>query len=306
MSGSSLPPPPSVAPPSNRKIIRIGEPASAAKLPESELSSAAPARPRPLSRRARRTWSIVRGALLTVVVVAASVGTAVLARNYIVTSPRFALTSVEVSGNARRTPDEIAERAGLEKGANVFLLDTEAAREKLLADPFIRDATVVRRLPGTARVQVAERTPAALVALGDLYLSTEAGELFKVYEQGDPFDLPVITGLAPDDVATDREGAARSIRRALDVVAEYEHTPLASKAKVEEVHLDSANGERDAVTLIVGKQAIALALGQPPYRKKFEEAARALAEVDKRGGKVEAVLLDNEVRADRVVVRLKQ
>ena len=301
--------PPSTATPSNRKVDRPSDqPAAIAPAAAAAAAAAGTAPGRPLSPRARRVWTVVRGALLTALVVGASVGTAVLARDYVITSPRFALTSVEVSGNGRRTPDEIAARAGLEKGTNVFLLDTEAAREKLLADPFIRDATVVRRLPGTVRVQVAERTPAALVALGELYLSTEAGELFKGYEPGDPFDLPVITGLSPADVAADREGAARSIRRALEVVAEYEHTPLAARAKVEEVHLEAANGERDAVTLLVGKQATALALGQPPYRKKFEEAARALAEVDKRGarpGAVEAVLLDNEVRADRVVVRLR-
>ena len=85
------------------------------------------------------------------------------------------------------------------------------------------------------------------------------------------------------------------------MVAEYEHTPLAARAPIEEIHLTPG----DAVSLIVGKSGTTLSLGQPPYRRKFDEAARALAEIDHRGGKADAVLLDNEVHPERVVVRLK-
>ena len=59
------------------------------------------------------------------------------------------------------------------------------------------------------------------------------------------------------------------------------------------------------VTLIVGKGGLEVVLGQPPYRKKLEQASRVLAELAKRGSKAETLLLDNDARPDRVVARVR-
>ena len=286
----------------NRRVARPKLPADLVEAigielpPEPEPEIADPP-PTPASRVA----AIARAAVGFALVVGLSVTAALAVRRYVTTTPRFAVREINVSGNARRTPDDVATQAGIAKGQNVFSLDLERARARLLADPWIREASIARRLPSTITVQVTERDAAAIVALGDSYLASRDGDVFKRLEPGDPTDLPVVTGLTPDAVADDRERAIRSIRRALDLAAEYERSSLAARAPLEEVHI----AEGEALTLFVGKSAIALQLGVAPFHQKLEEAAKVLGELDRRGAKADAIMLDSEAHPERVVARVR-
>jgi cell division protein FtsQ len=240
----------------------------------------------------------VFGALL---VIALSTTVAWAARRHILTSPRFAVDDIVITGGHRRTEEALASEAGIAKGMNVFALDLDRARASLLRDPWIETATLARRLPGRVVVQVTEREAMAIVALPAAYLAARDGRIFKRLEVGDVTDLPIITGLTSDGVAQDREGTRRTIVRALDLAGDYERSPLAAKEPLEEIHV--SNGAD--LTLVVGKDGTMLALGQPPFRHKIDEAARILADLDHRGARAGLVLLDDEARPDRVVVRTR-
>ncbi len=247
----------------------------------------------------RGSW--LRTVAGVVLLAAASLGVAWATRQYVMTTSRFQVRAIDVVGARRRSDADVAREAGISVGVNVFTVDLEAARAKLLTDPWFSDATLARRLPATIVIQVTEREAGAVVALGDTYLASREGEIFKRLEQGDPLDLPVITGLDPQAVTDDREGLERTLRRTMDLAADYERGPLGAKLPLQEVHV-SAEG---AVTLTVGKHGLTLALGDPPYRRKLDQAARVLAELEKRAAKAEVVMLDNEARPERVVVRMK-
>jgi cell division protein FtsQ len=225
------------------------------------------------------------------------------ARRYVKTSPRFAVTEVVTTGAKRRSPDDLMAIAGIAKDQNVFTVDLDRARARLLADPWVSDATLARQLPGTVYVHVTEREAAGLVSTtaGDTYVVMRDGTPIKRIEAGDPADLHVVTGIPVQQMVDDREGATRKIRRALDLAFDYEHAPLASGKPLQEVHVET-NGD---MTLVVGKSAVALHMGAPPYRRKLEQAARVVFELDRRGAKADAVMLDNEARPDRVVVRMR-
>jgi cell division protein FtsQ len=261
-----------------------------------------PARAPSSSRgRAARVLAALRTALGVALVLGASGGVAWATRRHVMTSARFAVTAVEVLGSERRPADVITSESGIAVGVNVFSLDLDAARARLLADPWVAEAALARRLPGTILVQVTERRPAALVAMGDVFLATPDGEPFKRLEPGDPVDLPLVTGVRSENLTDDREGTLRTIRRAIDLAAEYERGPLARRAPLEEVHV----GADGAFTIVVGHGATQLVLGAPPFRRKLEEAARVVAELDKRGAKAETIMLDNDTRPERVVVRVR-
>jgi len=282
-----------IAPPKLPDVVDIGDAA--------EGMATLPAGADGKGRRAPWLAAAARTALGFALVIGVSWAVAAAARSYVMTSPRFAVTEIVIRGAKLRSEDFVAREAGLEKGKNVFLLDLDQAHAELARDPWLRDVALARRLPGTILVQVTEREAAAIVALGESYLASREGEVFKRLEPGDPSDLPVITGLGADAVADDREGVARSIRRALDLAGDYEHGPLGSKAPIQEIHLASDG----TTTLIVGKAGLALALGDPPFRKKLDEAARVIGELERRGAKADAILLDNEARPERVVVRMR-
>ena len=284
------------APGTRRGGARASEASHAGPL-DADQRSLPPPPPRPPSRLVALARAVVG-----VILVASVSGTvAWAARRYVMTTPRVAVTSIDVTGGHRRSDAEIAEEAGLARGTNVFSIDLDRARARLLADPWISEATLARRLPGTLIVQVTEREAGAIVALGDSYLASRDGEIFKRLEAGDPADLPIVTGLTGEAIATDREGATRAVRRALDLASDYEHGPLAQRSPLQEVHL----GTEGSVTLVVGKSAVSLALGEPPFRRKLEQAARVLAELDRLGKRPDTVMLDNEARPERVVVRMR-
>jgi cell division protein FtsQ len=311
---STLPPisnGPVAPPPSGNTRRRSASPkrASGASIPPSEVPIAAPVKASSLPRESK-TMRIARGVVGFLMVVGIGGTVAWGARKYVKTSPRFAITEVITTGAKRRSPDELASIAGIGKGQNVFTADLDRARARLIADPWVSEASLARQLPGTVFLRVVEREAGGIVATndgspkaagGETYVVTREGAIIKRLETGDPTDLTVVTGVVLQHLLDDREGAARTIRRALDLAADYDHTPLATRSPLEEVHVEP-NGE---MTLVVGKSAVALHMGAPPYRRKLDQAIRVIAELDRRGAKPDSIMLDNEARPDRVVVRMR-
>ena len=221
---------------------------------------------------------------------------------YTRTSPRFAIKTVVTHGNVHRSPEDIARAGGIVVEQNIFATDLEAAQSRLGGDPWIEKVTLRRRLPSTILVDIVEREAHALVSIGpELYLATRKGDLFKKYEAGDPYDLPIVSGIRADDVAEDKGAVVVLIRRALDLLADYEHSGPAKAHPVQEAHLEDDGG----IVLVVGKDATALHLGRGPYRQGIEQASRVLAELGSRKGQASVVFLDNEAHPERVVVRMR-
>jgi len=253
----------------------------------------------------RATGRLGRAAQLvggTVIVLAASVGVAWGARRYITQSPRFAVRTVTVDGAHRRTATQVAAGGGVAVGKNIFALDLAQAGAMITQDPWIEKATVTRQLPSTITITVVEREAAALVVIGgELYVATRDGDLFKKVGAEDPSDLPIITGILPAQVQTDRRGVVMTVKRVLDVAEEAERNGLAKRYPIQELHLEKDG----ALVVTIGREAIALALGQPPYRDKVEEASRILNEVARRRANASVIFLDNDAHPERVVVRMR-
>ena len=274
----------------NRRVARTIPPAPDAAAHE-ERQAAAPKWLGPL-----------RTAAGFVLVASVSLAVAWGSRRYLMTSPRFSLEQVQMSGQKTRTKDALLARAGVKMGQNVFSIDLDAARNKMLSDPYVKDAVLSRKLPDTIVVDIQERVPAAVVALGnETFLVTRDGETFKRLELGDPPDLPVITGLSAEMADGDREGFAARVRRALDVAVDYQQSSLAAKMPLQEIHFEPGDG----VSLGVGSPVTTVVLGGPPYRKKLEQASRVAFELERRGQKPDAILVDNDARPERVVARVR-
>lgn len=260
-----------------------------------------PANPAKKASRSRflSTLQLVAGVL---VVLAASVAVAWGARRYVTTSHRFSVRTVTVDGTQRRTADEVATLAGVAIGKNIFAVDPARAEAGILADPWIEKAKVVRNLPGTIDIVIAEREARALCSIGgELYLVTRDGDLFKKVTSDDPTDMPVITGVLPEQITKDRAGVVLSNKRVLDVAEDLEKVGLARRYPIQELHTNTDG----SLVVTIGREAILLHFGQPPYREKIEQAARVLNEVARRKASASVVFLDNNAHPERVVVRMK-
>ncbi len=244
----------------------------------------------------------IKAAAGIVFVVAASIGLAWGIKQHVVSSPRFAVKNIRVEGTQKRTPEQVAETAGLEIGMNVFAVDLTHARQRLLRDPWIAEAEVDRKLPSTLTIEVTEREATAVVAVdADLYLCNHEGEIFKKLEPQDPHDLIVITGLTSSLVANDRNTAVKRVKEALGLLSDYQTQGPSQRYPVQEIHV----ADDGSLRLTVGKSAVVVEMGEGPYRRKVLRAARVFREVRRQKADPGIVFLDNVAHPERVVVRMR-
>lgn len=78
-------------------------------------------------------------------------------------SPLLDVDRVRVSGAARTADEAVAEALGSGPGSPMVGVDAGGAEARLEALPWVADATVDRRWPGTLTVDITERTPVALI-----------------------------------------------------------------------------------------------------------------------------------------------
>lgn len=108
----------------------------------------------------------------------------------------FPVKSIEVEGGTRYTPEEIVEVSALVTGENLLLTDTDTAAARILKQlPYIGEAEISRRLPGTLVVRVAEADPVcALETDGQYLLLNEKNKVVDTSVQKQP-GLLLIRGM---------------------------------------------------------------------------------------------------------------
>ncbi len=108
------------------------------------------------------------------------------------------IEKVTVRGNQRLAKGEVlAILSGL-RGENLVWTDLDVWRKRLMASPWVRDASLRRSLPSTIDVVVSERLPIGIGRIhADLYLVDERGVIIDQYgPQYADLDLPIIDGLS--------------------------------------------------------------------------------------------------------------
>jgi len=176
-------------------------------------------------RKARRTRTIVRWTGIVAVnlsVAGVIVAAGWSALRHLTTSDRFAVHTIEVEGAQRTTPDAVRAALARWMGANLFEIDLDDVAVAARNDPWVAQAAVKRLVPGTLRVTVTERTPAAVaLAKGIAHVVAGDGSVMGPAGPGLAFDLPVITGLdgLGDDALSDALARGVATLRALKQAA---------------------------------------------------------------------------------------
>ncbi len=240
--------------------------------------------------------------LVTVAAIGATAAAIFYGHRFVTTSSRFAIDTIDVRGASHLTDAELLALIPIAKGDNVFGADLDAVEAALEREPWILDASVERRLPRTIEITVRERTAAAAVDLDGYYLSDADGHLFKRarLDLGETAGLPVITGLARDDLSADPAGSAARIQRGLSTAAAWAED--ARRPAVGEIRIDLRHG----VTLYTYDGAVAIRLGDvegdalTARLGRFDAAWAALTTDERR--RARAIHLDHDTRPDHVTV----
>jgi cell division protein FtsQ len=226
------------------------------------------------------------------------------AYNFAMTSDYFALKNVELGGLEKTDRDSFLVAVGLTPGMNIFEVDPHQIETLAQAQPWIRKATIERKLPDFISIQVEEHQPAAiLIEAGYLLVSDEA-EGFKTLDATDDtaemLGLPMISGLTGDDLKND-EGRTR-FRDALEALKAYENAGLSKLVPLSEIHIDRVMG----VSFVTREMGAEIRLGTGRYPERVQRLKMVLEALNESGEEVDYILVDNETDLSRVTVGRRQ
>jgi cell division septal protein FtsQ len=207
-------------------------------------------------RKARRAKTLLRWTGILLANLAAGgvlvVTVASVARHF-ATSDELAVREIAVVGTAHTTPDAVRTLLRPYLGRNLVELSLDEVAKTATRDPWVKDVSVKRILPGTLRVTVSERTPGALALLGGLvYAVDEGGYVMGPAGPDFPFDLPLLAGL---DGYKGRDREAVLARGVAALLRLHEEFPTWARGVSE---VDLSRSDRFLVTLVSGGPQILL------------------------------------------------
>ena len=107
----------------------------------------------------------------------------------------FSVEDVRLEGRRYANKERLIKALGLRRGDPILTFDIAAARQRLLALPWIREASIRRRLPDMIQISIQERQPMALwQRKGRLALVDTYGEVVTKNNLGRFRDLIIIVG----------------------------------------------------------------------------------------------------------------
>ena len=227
----------------------------------------------------RRAWRMNRVAALKIAVVAVAAVLALWrATSWLGHAPSLQVARIVVSGNTRLSTGEVQAIVSGLRGESLLLADLEGWRTRLLASPWVRDATLRRVLPSTVEVTVLEREPLAIGRTGSgLYLIDDRGALIDEYgPQYADLDLVIVDGLSPTrgEAASPADGqrAALVARLLASVKSKPELARRISQVDVSDPYNATVMLSDDPATLAVGSERFA------PRLASYLELSSALHE----------------------------
>src|SRR5208337_3176993 len=114
-------------------------------------------------------------------------------RNAIANSAGFRITAVAISGRKQLSQDEVLAIGGVNGRSSLLFLDAAAVRDKLKANPWIADATVLKLYPGQLQIDIVERSAFALWQQdGRLSVIADDGAVLEPYLSRCFISLPLV------------------------------------------------------------------------------------------------------------------
>ena len=144
-------------------------------------------------------------------------------RNAFANGIGFRITAVAIGGRKQLTQDEVLAIGGVNGRSSLLFLDAAAVRDRLKANPWIADATVLKLYPGHLQINLVERTPFALWQCdGRLSVIADDGAVLEPYVARRFVSLPLVVG----------RGAETRARDFLALLSRYPQVSAVTKAAI--------------------------------------------------------------------------
>ena len=144
-------------------------------------------------------------------------------RNALANAAGFRINAVVVNGRKQLTEDDVLAIGSVNGRSSLLFLDAAALRDRLKADPWIADATVLKLYPGRLQIDLVERSPFALWQQnGRLSVIADDGVVLEPYVSRRFLSLPLVVGT----------GAETHARDFLDTLARYPQVHGVTRAAI--------------------------------------------------------------------------
>jgi cell division protein FtsQ len=148
-------------------------------------------------------------------------------RNALANSAGFRIRTVVINGRKQLSQDEVLAIGGVNGRSSLLFTDAATVRDRLKANPWIADATILKFYPGQLQIDIVERSAFALWQQdGRLSVIADDGAVLEPYVSRRFFSLPLVVGKGAETRAKDflalldRYPQVRSVTKAAIFVGE--------------------------------------------------------------------------------------
>lgn len=208
----------------------------------------------------------------------------------------FSLKNIEVTSTKHMTRDDVLELAGIEPGKDLLRLNLKRMGEQLLQNPWIESVRINRYFPDGVSIAITEREPLAIVNMGFIYYLDNKGVVFKVLNQGDKLDFPVITGFSEEELTSDPKGTKDALLASCELIRILKEKGAFILADVSEIHYDKGFG----FTMFTSSGALPVKIGAGDFSAKIERFARIYQDLMAQEQKLQYIDLDYN---DKIIVK---
>jgi len=208
----------------------------------------------------------------------------------------FSLKTIDVTAAKHLTREEILELAGVEPGKDLLRMNLKRMGEHILQNPWVETVRINRYYPDAISIAISEREPVAIVNMGFIYYLDKKGNVFKVLNQGDKLDYPVVTGFSEEELGNDPKGTKEALEATCELLKILRDKGAFILADVSEIHYDKGYG----FTLFTAAGALPVKVGSGDFSAKVERFARIYRDLMVQMPSIHYIDLDYN---DKIIVK---
>jgi cell division septal protein FtsQ len=219
--------------------------------------------------RTRSKEPVIKKALIMLVLCVIIAGASAYLMKFGVTKWSYLqMKDSEVAGTIHINPDIIHIALSEFKGENLYLLEDDVVRERLVQNPCVRNVRVMRIFPSTLKVVIEERLPIA-------YIQTDKNEYFLIDEQGvlldkvalsDGLDVPVFCEICINNLTLGQEVSDTNFKILLNVYKTLKMKYPDFLASVDELYIEDAD-----VIISEQERGVRFIIGDRDFDERLEK-----------------------------------
>ena len=208
----------------------------------------------------------------------------------------FRVAEIYVEGNLQVATDEVVNSLGLAPGTSLLEVDLASLSQRVMKNPWIKEASVGRRLPLALTIHVVERVPEAVFIADRRYLLSADGVILAELDNEDLPTLPTLRAAARRRVRPGDRILSSEMAQGLAVWRQFQ---LANAVQGERAH-EIAMGGDGSYTVNLGQEMPTIRLRAQNMQEQLRRLGAALAV----SGRSLALFDDVDLRfRDRVIFR---